>query len=122
MNSASQGCQPDLFDPEKFECLKDSKELFNKVMARHLLGNMVTLYVQQGVVNLDCLHEVGRMKLDDARRFLSNSPLISSGSLPVAKCFLRCADDTMIEQIFEHTQKLALNYVNDCIHLNKKAI
>jgi len=119
MKSASQGCQLDLFDPEKFKCLKDSKELFNKIMARHLLGNMVTLFVARGAVNLDCLHEVGRMNLADARRFLSNSPLINSGYLPVAKCFLRCADDTMTEQIFEHTQKLALNYVDDCTHLNK---
>ena len=117
MKSASRTCQLDLFDPEKFERLKDSRELFNKIMARHLLGNMVRLFVEHGAVNLDCLNEIGRMNLEDAIRFLSNSPLINSGNLPVAKSFLKCADDAMVEQIFAHTQKLALNYVNDCTHL-----
>lgn len=117
MKPASQGCQMDLFDPETFKRLKGSRELFNKIMARHLLGNIVTLFVQRGVVNLDCLYEIGRMNLNDAMRLLSNSPLIHSGNLPVAKCFLKCGDDAMVEQIFAHTQKLALNYVNDCTHL-----
>jgi len=117
MKSASQGCQLVLFDREKFECLKNSRELFNKTMARHLLGNMVTLFFEHGAVNLDCLYEIGQMNLDDAMRFLSNSPQINSRHLPVAKCFLRCADDSMVEQIFEHTKQLALNYVIDCTHL-----
>ena len=86
-------------------------------MARHLLGNMVTVFVEHSVVSLDSLNKIGRMSLDDAMRFLSNSPLIYSRKLPVAKFFLRCADDAMVEQIFEHTQKLALNYVNDCIQI-----
>lgn len=117
MKPASRICKMDLFDAEKFQRLKDSKELFNKIMARHLLGNMVMLFVEHNVVNLDCLYEISRMNLDDARRFLSNSPLINSKNLPVADRFLKCPDDDMVEQIFEHTQKLALNYVYDCTHL-----
>ena len=123
MKLTSRSCQLDYFDPEKFECLKNSRALFNKIMARHLLGNMVTLFVDYGVVNLDCLYEISRMNLNDARRFLSDSrQMINSGNLPVAKCFLQCADDTMAEQIFEHTQKLARNYVDDCTHLKKEEI
>ena len=122
MKPAFRDGQGDLFDAETFHRLKNSRELFNKTMARHLLGNMVTLFVKYGVVNLDCLYEISRMKLDDARRFLSDSrQMINSGNLPVAKCFLQCADDTMAEQIFEHAQKLARNYVNDCTHLNKRS-
>jgi hypothetical protein len=117
MKPASPASHADLFDAEKFQCLKNSRELFNKTMARHLLGNMVTVFVEHRGVNLDCLDEIGRMSLDDAMRILSSSPLINSRKLPVAKCFVRCADDAMVEQIFEHTQKLALNYVSDCIHL-----
>jgi hypothetical protein len=122
MKLTSRSCQLDYFDPEKFECLKNSRALFNKIMARHLLGNMVTLFVDYGVVNLDCLYEISRMNLDDARRFLHDSRQINSGNLPVAKCFLQCTDDTMVEQIFEHAQKLARNYVNDCTHLSKEEI
>ena len=117
MKPSFPGCHVDLFDAEKFQCLKNSRELFNKTMAKHLLGNMVTVFVEHRGVNLDCLDEIGRMSLDDAMRILSSSPLINSRKLPVAKCFVRCADDAMVEQIFEHTQKLALNYVSDCIHL-----
>jgi hypothetical protein len=117
MKPAFRDSQVGLFDAEKFQRLKNSRELFNQIMARHLLGNMVTLFVQRSAVNLDCLIEIGRMSLDDAKRFLSNSPLINSRTLPVAHSFLKCADDAMVEQIFENTQKLALNYVNDCTHL-----
>ena len=117
MKPAIQGCQEGLFDSEKFQSLKNSKELFNKTMARHLLGNMITLFVEHNVVNLDCLNEIGRMSLDDAKRFISKSPLVKSRKLPVANCFLKCADDAMVEQIFENTQRLALDYVNDCTHL-----
>lgn len=117
MKPAFRDCQAGLFDAEKFQRLKNSRELFNKIMARHLLGNMVTLFVEHSAINLDCLNEIGRMSLDDAKRFLSNSPLINSGNLPVANSFLKCADDAMVEQIFENTRKLALNYVSDCTHL-----
>lgn len=120
MKPVLRGRQMGLFDAEEYQRLKNSKELFNKIMARHLLGNMVTLFVEHGVVNLDCLNEIGRMSLDDAKRFLSNSPRINSRNLPVANCFLKCADDAMVEQIFENTQKLALNYVNDCAYLTMK--
>jgi hypothetical protein len=117
MKPAFRDGQAGLFDAEKFHRLKKSRELFNQTMARHLLGNMVTLFVEQSAVNLDCLSEIGRMSLDDAKRFLSNSPRINSKTLPVAHSFLKCADDAMVEQIFENTQRLALNYVNDCTHL-----
>lgn len=86
-------------------------------MARHLLGNMVTLFVEQSAVNLDCINVIGRMSLDDAKQFLTSSTLIKSRNLPVASSFLKCADDAMVEQIFENTQKLAQNYVYDCNHL-----
>ena len=117
MNPASRARLVDLFDAEKFQCLKNSRELFNKIMARHLLGNMITLFVEHRAVILDCLYEIGRMSLEDAMWFLSSSPLINSRRLPVAKCFLRCTDDAMVEQIFEQTQKLALNYANDCARI-----
>ena len=117
MNPASRARLVDLFDAEKFQCLKNSRELFNKIMARHLLGNMITLFVEHRAVILDCLYEIGRMSLEDAMWFLSSSPLINSRKLPVAKCFLRCTDDAMVEQIFEQTQKLALNYANDCARI-----
>ncbi len=117
MNPSARDGQVSVFDAEKFQRLKDSRELFNQTMARHLLGNMVTLFVERSAVNLDCLNTIGRMSLDDAKRFLSNSPLTNSKTLPVAHSFLKCADDAMVEQIFEKTQKLALNYVSDCTHL-----
>ncbi len=118
MTSALRGCQLNLFNPKEFESLKNSRELFHQIMARHLLGNMITLFAENGVVNLDCLYEISRMNLDDAMWFLSHSPRINSRNLPVAKYFLKCTDDAMVARIFEHTQKLALNYINDCTHLS----
>jgi hypothetical protein len=120
MKPAFRSCQAGHFDADEFQRLKSSKELFNQIMARHLLGNMVTLFVQRNAVNLDCLNEIGRMTLDDAKRFLSSSARINSRNLPVANCFLKCADDAMVEQIFENTRKLARNYVDDCTHLTIK--
>jgi hypothetical protein len=117
MKPASLVGHAGLFDADQFQRLKNSRELFNQTMARHLLGNMVTLFVERSAVTLDYLNEIGRMSLDDAKRFLSNSPLTNSKTLPVAHSFLKCADDAMVEQIFENTQKLALNYVSDCTHL-----
>ncbi len=117
MKPAFRDGQMDLFDAEKFHRLKNSRELFNKTMARHLLGNMVTIFVEDRAVNLDCINVIGRMSLDDAKRFLAKSKPVKSKTLPVAYSFLKCADDVMVEQIFKTTQQLALNYVSDCAHL-----
>jgi len=117
MKPAYRNGQADIFDADKFHRLKNSRELFNKTMARHLLGNMVTLFVEDRAVNLDCINVIGRMSLDDARRFLAKSKPAKSKTLPVANSFLKCADDAMVEQIYKNTQQLALNYVSDCTHL-----
>ena len=117
LESVSQRHPRDLFDAQTFKCLKDANEQFIKLMARHLLGNMVALFVNNGAVNLDCMQEIGRMNIDEARQFLYDSPQINSGYLPVARCFLKCADEIMAEEIFAQTQKLALNYAEDCICL-----
>jgi len=87
-----------MLDPETVEVMKSSKQVFNRNMARYLLGEMTTIFVEHGAVNLDCMYELSRMTLDDAKYFLSESPKVESGDLPVAKCFMECAGDTMAKR------------------------